>query len=141
MASWGAAQTSHSVLGANKQELLWLVHGVNDSRLPARLCAAQLPPLQTSPSPAVETIGMRADAWNRTDGLRGFGDNQMNQNEKWASESQGPLPIVQPIDVPVSGSSRSRVGEFAREMRVLGPVDGRNMSSGGCANRLRLSDA
>ena len=39
------------------------------------------------------------------------------------------------------GSSRSRVGEFAREMRVLGPVDGRNMSSGGCANRLRLSDA
>jgi hypothetical protein len=63
---------------------------------------AQLPRRQISPLPAVETIGTRAGAWNKTDGSYGSCDNPTSQSEESAHENQEHLPTVRPIDVPVS---------------------------------------
>src|SRR5208283_6207084 len=52
------------------------------------------------PGLAVETIGSTAGASHRTNDLHGLGDNQMNQNGEWASESRVNPPAIQPSPSP-----------------------------------------
>src|ERR1035441_791232 len=68
----------------------------------AEFDTAQPQRLRNNPGYAVENIGMKAGAWNRTDDLHGFGDNQTNQNEEWARESPVNPPATPPNPFPVS---------------------------------------